>query len=262
MKHRYGPAKADHGPAKAGHYVLGVAVIAIAIAFAAPVAAQSTDAQRTTVWQGVYTEEQASRGQSEYTTHCARCHRDDLGGYNNILKGARFMEKYRETSLHLLFDKTKTTMPRGEPASLSDKTYVDIVAYILKVNEFPTGARELRMEDLRAVQVVGKQGPEPVPDFSLVRVVGCLGTNAGVWTLSHATEPVRTGNPQPAAGEREESQALRLGGTTYRLLVSAAYTPEPLKGHRVEVRGFLIRRPSELRINISSLESLDPSCGE
>ena len=39
------------------------------------------------------------------------------------------MEKYREASLHLLFDKTKTTMPRGAPATLSDKTYVDIVSY-------------------------------------------------------------------------------------------------------------------------------------
>ena len=239
-----------------------VVVIALALAAAtAAVAAQSTDAQRT-VWQGVYTEEQASRGQVEYTTHCARCHRDDLAGYNNILKGARFMEKNRESRLHMLFDKTKTTMPRGAPASLSDQAYVDIVAYILQANEFPAGATELRVEDLRAVQVVGKQGPEPVPDFSLVRVVGCLRTNAGVWTLTGATEPARTGNPQPVAGEREESQGWRLGAATYHLLVSAAYKPDSLTGHRVEVRGFLIRRPSEVRINISSLESLDPSCGE
>ncbi len=89
---------------------------------------------------GVYTEAQAVRGQSEYATHCANCHRDDLSGYNDILKGRRFMEKNRESSLHLLFDKTKTTMPRGAPATLSDKAYVDIVSYLLKVNEFPAGA--------------------------------------------------------------------------------------------------------------------------
>jgi mono/diheme cytochrome c family protein len=227
------------------------------------VAAQSTDSSRTTVWQGVYSEAQAARGHVEYTTHCARCHRDDLGGYNNILKGPRFMEKYRESSLHLLFDKTKTTMPRGEPASLTDNAYVDIVAYMLKMNQFPAGAEELRVEDLRRIQLIGKDGPEEVPDSALVRVVGCLGANpGGPWMLTRATAPTRTGNPQPANGEREEAQALSLGETTYRLLVSAAYTPEPLKGHRVEVRGFLIRRPTELRINISSLESLDPACGE
>ena len=113
------------------------------------------------------------------------------------------MEKYRESSLDLLFEKTKTTMPRGAPASLSDKAYVDIVSYLLKVNEFPAGAGELRVEDLPKIQLIGKGGPEPVPDFSLVRVVGCLDTNAsdGAWMLLNSTDPVRTGNPQPAAGE-------------------------------------------------------------
>jgi hypothetical protein len=80
--------------------------------------------------------------------------------------------------------------------------------------------------------------------------------------LTHSIDPVRTGNPQPADGEREAAQTWPLGPQTYRLLVSAAYAPAPLKGHRVEVRGFLIRRPTEARLNITSLETLDPSCGE
>ena len=178
------------------------AVIAFFFAFTIAGAAQSTS-PTTTVWQGVYTEAQATRGQSEYATHCANCHRDDLSGYNEILKGRRFMEKNRESALNLLFEKTKTTMPRGAPASLSDKVYVDIVSYLLKANEFPAGAGELRVEDLTQIQVTGKGGPEPVPDFSLVRVVGCLDTNAsdGAWMLLNSTDPVRTGNPQPAAGE-------------------------------------------------------------
>jgi mono/diheme cytochrome c family protein len=240
-------------------------LIAFLVIFTAVGAAQSTDSTTAaTVWQGVYTDAQATRGQSEYMTHCARCHRDDLSAYNDILKGRRFMEKYRESSLHLLFDKTKTTMPRGAPATLSDNAYVDIVSYLLKVNEFPSGAQELRVEDLTKIQLVGKDGPAQVPDFALVRVVGCLTASPsdGAWMLSHSTDPVRTGNPQPVAGEREVSEALPLGARTYRLLVSAAYAPEPRKGHRVEVRGFLIRRPTEVRLNITSLETLDPSCGE
>lgn len=238
--------------------------VPLVLVFSAVAAAQSTAPSTTTVWQGVYSEAQAARGKTEYTTHCASCHRDDLGGYNNILKGARFMEKNRESTLHLFFDKTRKTMPRGAPASLTDKVYVDIVSYVLKVNEFPAGAQELRVEDLTNVRVVGKDGPERVPDFALVRVVGCLTANPtnGAWMLTHSIDPVRTGNPQPAAGEREEAQSWPLGPETYRLLVSAAYTPTPLKGHRVEVRGFLIRRPTETRLNITSLETLDPSCGE
>ena len=249
------------GPAKAGHYVLHAVLFVVGIS--AVVAAQSTGST-TTVWQGVYTDAQAVRGQAEYANHCASCHRDDLSGYNDILKGRRFMEKYRESTLDLLFEKTKTTMPRGAPASLSDKAYVDIVSYMLKMNEFPAGAQELRVDELRRIQLIGKDGPEQVPSFSLVRVVGCLTSSPadGAWMLTRATDPVRTGNPQPATGEREAAGGMSLGAATYRLLISAAYTPGPLKGHKVEVRGLLIRRPDELRLNITSLETHDPSCGE
>jgi mono/diheme cytochrome c family protein len=212
-----------------------IVLLAFIFAFTAIGAAQSTDSTATTtVWQGVYTEAQAVRGQNEYATHCASCHRDDLSGYNNILKGTRFMQKYRESSLHLLFDKTRTTMPRGAPATLSDRTYVDIVSYMLKANEFPAG-----VEDLRTTN-----------------------PSDGAWMLAHSSDPIRTGNPQPEAGEREAAEGLPLGPGTFRLLVSAAYAPEPLKGHKVEVRGFLIRRPTESRLNITSLVTLDPSCGE
>jgi len=216
------------------------------------------------VWQGVYTEAQAARGQTEYDTHCARCHRDDLAGYNSVLKGQRFLQNYRETSLDILFDKTRTTMPRGAAGTLTDTAYIDIVAYVLKANEFPAGRSELRVEDLSRIQVIGKDGPQPVPEFSLVRVVGCLVTNVSdsTWSLTHSTDPVRTGNPQPAAGDIEAAQRLGLGPQTFGLLVSAAYKPELHKGHKVEVRGFLIRRPAENRLNITSLETLDASCGE
>ena len=247
------------GPAKAGHYVLCVILLSITAA------AQSTSSvPAPAIWQGVYTEAQAARGLGEYTTHCARCHRDDLSGYNNILKGRRFMEKYRESSLHILFDKTKTTMPRGAPATLSDNAYVDIVSYLLRENEFPAGDRELQTDDLPAIQIVGKDGPQQVPDFSLVRVVGCLTADPSdtTWTLTQSTDPIRTGNPQPAPGEREVAQASPLGPRTYGLMVSAAYKPGAVKGHKVEVRGFLIRRPTETRLNITSLETLDPACGQ
>lgn len=240
-------------------------ILAAAFGFTAVVAAQSTDStSKSSVWQGVYNEAQATRGQTAYASHCANCHRDDLSGYNSILKGPRFMHNYRESSLNVLFDKTKTTMPRGAAGTLSDQTYVDIVAYMLKANEFPTGAQELRVEELSRVQVTGKDGPQEVPNFSLVRVVGCLETNPSNsgWTLTRSTDPTRTGNPQPAAGENEGAEGLPFGSMTYHLLVSAAYKPEIHKGHKVEVRGFLIRRPTDTRINITSLETLAPSCGE
>src|SRR5262245_1060654 len=109
----------------------GVFVItALILVATAGAAAQSTESTARTVWDGVYTEEQAERGQHEYATHCENCHREDLSGYSGLLRGNRFMDKFREASLHLLFDKTKTTMPRGAAGSLSDGAYVDIVSYL------------------------------------------------------------------------------------------------------------------------------------
>ena len=246
--------------AEAAPYVFSAVFLAMTLVGSA----QSTDVPGRTVWHGVYTDAQAARGHSEYASHCARCHRDDLSGYNDILKGRRFMEKYRESSLHLLFDKTRTTMPRGAAGTLSDQAYVDIVSYLLKVNEFPAGAAELRTEDLPDVRLIGKGGPEPVPDFSLIRVVGCLTPNPsdGAWMLTKATDPARTGDPQPTAEDRQTPRQPELGSTTFRLMISAAYSPAQHGGHRVEVRGFLIRRQPESRINITSLETLEPSCGE
>ena len=132
-------------------------------------------ARPRTVWDGVYSDAQAARGEASYSEHCASCHRDDLAGYSGLLRGARFMEKFREASVHLLFDKTKTTMPRNAAGTLSDQTYLDIVSYVLKANEFPAGHDELQIDDLTRVMVVRKGGAEPVPDFSLVQVVGCFG---------------------------------------------------------------------------------------
>ena len=213
------------------------------------------------MWEGVYTEAQAARGQSEYATHCSNCHRDDLSGYNSVLQGHRFMEKYREASLHLLFDKTKTTMPRGAAGTLTDQAYVDIVSYLLKMNQFPVGSEELSTELLPRIQVVSKTGPEPVPNFSLIRVVGCLSQSDQSWLLTNTTEPVRTGDPQPTADDRKAAEGVPLGSEIFDLMVSAAYSPDRVKGHKVEVRGLLIRRPAMSRINITSLETLHPTCG-
>ena len=239
---------------------MGRNVVILCLAFSVAVAAQSTDSKKT-VWQGVYTEAQAERGQSQYATHCLNCHKEDLSGYNSVLHGNRFMEKYREASLHMLFDKTKTTMPRGAAGSLSDQAYVDIVSYLLKMNQFPVGSEELTTELLPDIQVVSKTGPEPVPNFSLIRVVGCLSQSDQAWLLTNTTEPARTGDPQPSADDRKAAEGIPLGAQTFDLMISAAYSPERARGHKVEVRGLLIRRPTLSRINITSLETLHPTCG-
>src|SRR3954470_11944834 len=109
-----------------------------------------------TVWDGVYTADQASRGEAVYTQTCVRCHKPDLMGIEGALKGDDFMERRREDSLDTLFIDMKATMPRGKPGSLPDQTYTDIISYLLQKNGMPAGSTELRPDTLDNIQVVEK----------------------------------------------------------------------------------------------------------
>ena len=243
----------------------GAFVMAVAVFMALPrllLGAQSLAPETPTVWSGVYSDAQAARGADGYATHCANCHRDDLSGYQSLLKGDRFMNEYREASLFRLFDKIKTTMPRNAAGSLSDETYVDILSYVLQANALPAGREDLHLQDLPRILVVRQGGAEPVPDFSLVQVIGCLTRDEAdnTWLVTNATEPVRANQPRPTPEELARSAGQRLGAGTFQLLLSAAYVPDPHRGHTVEARGFLIRRAAGHRINVTSLETLSSDC--
>jgi hypothetical protein len=190
---------------------------------------------------------------------CARCHRDDLSGYNDLLRGQRFMEKYREAPLHLFFEKTRSTMPRDAAGTLSDQNYVDIVSYVLEVNQFPAGRTELRVEDVPHIRLIGRGGPEPVPNFSLVQVVGCLTRSGNDWSVTNASEPVRTGLPQPAAGELEGLKPSP-GPGTFSLLSYHAL-PENTPGTPLKF-GVSHPTPGGDRLNVTLIETVGPSCAQ
>tara|TARA_E500000081_G_scaffold61360_1_gene63801 strand:- start:138 stop:584 length:447 start_codon:yes stop_codon:yes gene_type:complete len=94
---------------------------------------------------GIYTEEQASRGAEEYASRCASCHSADLRGNSNSpsLIGLSFMFIWEGRSLGELFTKMSTEMPTDQPGSLSQQSYAAILAFILQSNEFPSGSTEL-----------------------------------------------------------------------------------------------------------------------
>jgi mono/diheme cytochrome c family protein len=212
----------------------------------------------TTVWDGVYTPAQATRGEAVYTAECARCHRDDLGGYNGALIGAKFMDRWREDSLESFYNLTRSTMPRNAPQTLSEDAYLDVVAYVLKANAFPAGDAELTRARLPVTRVQSKSGPAPVPDFALVSVVGCLTQGAdGTWIVMNASEPVRTRNPKDALPEeKKELAAQKPGSHTFRLMDPSSVQSSPPKGDKVEAKGFLIRKPGDDSLNPTSLQSV------
>jgi mono/diheme cytochrome c family protein len=106
--------------------------------------ALAQDATRS-VWDGVYTEEQASRGQGLYNQHCASCHADTLTGgeMSPPLAGGDFLANWNGLTLGELFDRIRTTMPQNKPGKLSREINADITAFILNFNKFPAGKTEL-----------------------------------------------------------------------------------------------------------------------
>lgn len=106
--------------------------------------AQTAQTSRS-LWDGVYTQAQAKRGEAVYSGQCARCHGADLGGGDSVpaLAGTDFLSTWNTKTLGDLFDRIRSSMPADKPGTLSREQTADIVAYILSVNQFPTGKKEL-----------------------------------------------------------------------------------------------------------------------
>jgi mono/diheme cytochrome c family protein len=219
-----------------------------------------------TVADGIYTDVQAARGAAAYDGACTGCHRADLGGLTGpSLKEQRFARDFAGKDLKTLFTKIATTMPRNAPATLGDNVYLDIVAHLLKENGFPAGPQELTADGLDGIRVVpGKaKPPPPVGDFSYVEVTGCLTPGPGnAWMLTQASEPIAVLVSTEPAQPPSAASVRKLGTQTFHLLDAMAYAPDAHRGHKMYVRGLLIKLPGEQRMTISAFEMVSPTCTE
>lgn len=98
--------------------------------------ASAQSAPKRSTQSGVYTAEQAARGQDTYATLCTGCHTAATH------TGAAF-QHWDGHSLSELFGYVSTNMPKNEPGSLAPEQYADLLAYILKLNQMPVGKTEL-----------------------------------------------------------------------------------------------------------------------
>jgi mono/diheme cytochrome c family protein len=105
-------------------------------------------ASSRSVWDGVYSKEQAGRGQTAYNSKCARCHGDNLlGGENSpALVERDFLEKWNGRSVGALVELIHTTMPSDGPGKIGRTQCTDIAAFVLSSNGFPAGKGELPTE--------------------------------------------------------------------------------------------------------------------
>jgi polar amino acid transport system substrate-binding protein len=133
------------------------------VTFTLAAAARGQDAAPaapTTVWDKVYTAEQAKRGEALYQENCSECHSEDMGGngYAPPLKGDDFTVQWSGKTVGDVFERIRKLMPPDEPGSLPLETYRDIVSFILQSNTYPAGDRELGSDlaTLRQIQITSK----------------------------------------------------------------------------------------------------------
>ncbi len=107
--------------------------------------AQAPATESRSVWDGVYTEDQAKRGEPIYRKECAACHGDILTGGESAppLTGGAFLANWSGLTMGDLFDRIRKTMPLSGPGRLTRQQDADILSFMLSVNKFPTGKTEL-----------------------------------------------------------------------------------------------------------------------
>ena len=108
------------------------------------------------VWDGVYTEAQAARGDEVFQQECSMCHGQGLMGGEmapGLAEGA-FRSNWNGLTLGDMFDRIRVSMPPDDPGRLSRKQVADVLARLLAANQFPAGTNELydRSEMLQMIK--------------------------------------------------------------------------------------------------------------
>ena len=232
---------------------LWLALPTLLLAGAGLVSSQAPQKPRT-VWDGVYTDAQATRATGVFGATCAGCHTLTPDG-NRPLSGESFWQSNTQKSVAELLGYVSKNMPNGNGGSLAQETYNDLVALILKSNGFPAGATELTPTSIAGVQIVSKDGPGELPANTLVRVVGCLVKSGNEWTLTNATAPART--DKTAATPDDATVAL---GTRTIALKFVLTKLDSFVGQRMSVAGMLIGAGGADGLNVAVVNRVAATC--
>jgi mono/diheme cytochrome c family protein len=225
----------------------------LALAMVSLLTAQ-TITQPRTVWDGVYTEAQATRGTTAFGQNCAGCHTLAAEG-KSPLAGDPFWKSFAQKTVGDLIDYVSANMPNDRPGSLNESTYRDIVAAMMKSNDFPAGPTELERDTVVGVQIIQKDGRTELPANALVRVIGCLSRSGADWVITNATTPERAEHvAQPG-----EDATKPLGSRRLALKFVVTHL-DPLAGSRVTVTGLLIGAGGVDGLNVTTVNRVADKC--
>lgn len=118
-------------------------------------AATATSAAETAS-AGLYTETQAERGEAAFRARCSACH------VPSQFRGEAFLFQWAGRTAFDLVDRLRATMPMDNPGGLPVQEYVDVVAYLLRLNRYAAGEEELPQEDEGLKEIrIPEQEDEP-----------------------------------------------------------------------------------------------------
>jgi mono/diheme cytochrome c family protein len=129
--------------------VFGIFLVALPVA--------QDEARARSIWDGVYSAPQAARGDTLYQENCASCHGAELissdPDYPN-LTAPQFRWNWGKKTLAERLQRVRSTMPPAAKDSLPAQDYLDIIAFILKINGYPEGGVELNADSSELASIV------------------------------------------------------------------------------------------------------------
>jgi cytochrome c len=135
------------GRARHFNSVVSAASLVVVACAIGTIAGRAQEASRRSIWEGVYSDVQANRGEREYGRTCEHCHgaglEGDAGREIPPLVSDSFMRGWDGKNLKQLFELMSRSMPADNRGSLSARTYADLMAYLLRANEVPAGTSAL-----------------------------------------------------------------------------------------------------------------------
>lgn len=138
-----GPSAAGEGAASSGRTDPG----------SPPAPANAPGPARSAAVGGIYSESQAERGRAAFERDCSACH------VTGEFRGTAFQANWGRRTVYSLYRTVRSTMPDDNPGGLAEPVYLDVVAYVLRMNGHPAGETDLTADSpMRDVRIAT---PEP-----------------------------------------------------------------------------------------------------
>src|SRR5215475_16028106 len=180
---------------------------------------------------GIYTDQQAMRGQTLYQKRCSACHSANLEGRTGPpLTGDDFLSNWDTQPLLELANKIFKTMPKDDTDPLTLQESADLLAYILRAGKFPSGRAELVLNEaaLKGMNFPRRAAVQPraaavAPPLSLPASGNVAQVMRGILfpsaNLLFSVQSIDPGARKPAANAAAPTGTvdwLTWGGSVYR----------------------------------------------